>query len=124
MSPSSVLFSQLADARRAGESFEEAWPPALAAALASVHTKAECREWSEALGGMVETWRRAFERQPASNHERALSLLADNSDREPAPDRECEFCHGEIGADRGRLAVFCSDRCRHAANYERTHAAA
>ena len=116
--PASVLFSKLADARRAGESFEQAWPVALTAALASVPNNTERREWMQVLGGMVQTWLAAFERQPASTNERALSLLADNTDRVPVPDRECEHCHGEVGTDRGPLARYCSDDCKREANRE------
>jgi hypothetical protein len=117
--PAAVLFTQLAAARRRGEHFEEAWPDALTEALACVGSSSERGEWRDVLAGMVETWRAAFSRWPASSKERALSLLAENGDREPAPDRECEHCHGEIGAERGRLAVFCSDKCRHDAHYAR-----
>jgi hypothetical protein len=122
--PASVLFARLADARRAGESFEDAWPLALAAALAVVPAKWERTEWRHVLGGMAETWRAAFERWPASSKERALSLLADNTDREPAPERECEHCRGEIPEGRDTRTIYCSDKCRHAEHYSRAHAAA
>jgi hypothetical protein len=121
--PAPVLFACLADARRAGETFERAWPEAFAAAV-QVAESGERSEWANVLAGMAETWRAAWERCPASSKERALSLLADNTDREPAPDRECEHCHGEIGAERDARTIYCSDKCRHGEHYARMHAAA
>ena len=122
--PAAILAEQLAAARRAGESFEVAWPDALAAAIEVVPVKSERNEWARVFDGTVQTWREAFERVPAGKHERALSLLTDGSDREPSPDRECARCGEEIPDDRDRRAFYCSDRCRRDASYARTHAAA
>jgi len=126
MNPSAVLFEQLAAARHEGEGFADAWPDALAAALAVVPVKSERREWAAVLGGMVGTWRDAFDRVPAHRHERALSLLADSSDREPmlAVRDECQHCNGPIAEGKDRRAIFCSDRCRRNASYARTHTVA
>jgi hypothetical protein len=84
MSPATVLVEQLAAARRRGESFADAWPDALAAALAAEPTRWERTEWRRVLGGMVETWREAFERVPASRHERALATVAQERERTAA----------------------------------------
>lgn len=89
MNPATVLVELLADSRRAGESFESAWPDALAGALAVVDARWERTEWRHVLSGMSSTWREAFERVPASRHERALATVAQDPDREPIPDREC-----------------------------------
>ena len=88
MSPSTVLLSQLADARRRGESFEVAWADALAAALAVVEQVWERREWRHVLDDMTSTWREAYLRVPAGKPERALAAVAQDPDREPMPDRE------------------------------------
>ncbi len=122
MSAATVLVDQLADARRDGVPFAEAWPDALAAALASVQSNTERGEWASVLGGMVGVWRDAFQRRPVSSHERALSLLADSSDREPSPGRSCEHCDGPIPDERDPRMIYCSDRCRRDASYMRTHA--
>jgi hypothetical protein len=122
--PPGVLVTQLADARRDGEAFEAVWASALASALAVAPNGSERREWSTVLGEMVAIWRAAWERRPASAPEHALATVAQDPDRVPLPERECEHCRGEIGAERGRQAIFCSDKCRRDEHYARTHAAA
>ncbi len=124
MNPAAVLVEQLAAARREGVTFERAWPDALAAALTVVQTKWERSEWANVLGGMVEVWRDAFERVPASRHERALAAVAQDPDRQPMPDRPCERCGEEIPPDRGPLAIYCSGDCKDSTNRERERTAA
>lgn len=121
--PAAVMLEQLAAARRAGESFEDAWSVALAAALAVVEQVWERREWRHVLDDMASTWRDAFERRPASRCERSLATVAQDPDREPMPDRECERRGEEIPPDRGPLAVYCSGDCKDATNRERERAA-
>jgi hypothetical protein len=122
VAPAAILLEQLAAARRAGVTFEEAWPDALATALQSAD-RSERAHWREALSGTVDAWIDAWlRRPPQSGAERALLLLADGSDREPMPDRECVRCGREIPEDRGRHgapAKYCSAKCRHAACEER-----
>jgi hypothetical protein len=124
MNPATVLVEQLAAARREGVTFEQAFPDAVAAALAVVQTKWERSEWASVLGGMVATWRDAFERVPAGRCEQALAAIAADPDREPMPDRPCERCAGEIPPDRGPLAIYCSGDCKDSTNRERERAAA
>jgi hypothetical protein len=52
--PPVVLRERLAAARRAGMSFEEAWPGALDAAVNA--SRWEPAEWRQALSGTVEAW--------------------------------------------------------------------
>ena len=122
--PAAVLFTQLADARRRGEHFAEAWPDALTEALACVGSSSERGEWRDVLAGMTSTWRAAWERRPASGPEHALGGLLDDERVVPIPERECERCHGEIGPERKQIAIYCSDECRRAAVEERRLAAA
>jgi len=122
--PAAALVEQLADARREGVPFEIAWPDALAAALTAEPVGWERAEWRRVLSSMVEMWRDAFERVPASRHERALATVAQDPDRVPLPDRECERCGEEIPPDRGPLARYCSGDCKDETNRERERAAA
>lgn len=122
--PAAILFTQLADARRRGEDFAEAWPDALTAALAGVDAAWERREWATVLGEMTATWRAAWDRRPALGPEHALVGLLDDERVVPLPDRECAHCHGEIAAERKQIAIYCSDECRRAAVEERRLAAA
>jgi len=121
--PAAVLCEQLAATRRRGESFADAWPGALVEALAVVPTKSERAVWPDVLGGMMQTWRDAFERVPASRHERALATVAQDPDRVPLPDRECERSGEEIPPDRGPLAIYCGEECKHETNRENERAA-
>lgn len=121
-----VLLEQLAAARRRGESFEAAWPDAFVAALRAAHRR-ERQDWADVLGGMVESWRAAWERRPATRPELALGLIAAEDRGVPLPARECEHCRGTIPDDRGRRgapARYCSDRCCHAAHEARKQVAA
>jgi hypothetical protein len=57
--PVVLLRLELASARRAGAEFEEAWAPAVKAALRGVGKGS--KEWREVLGQTQEAWRRAYE---------------------------------------------------------------
>jgi hypothetical protein len=120
MSPAAILTERLADARRNGESYAQAWPDALSAALAPVPTNDERGEWADVLGSMVLTWRSAFERRPAASRpEAALAVLLEE-DRVPLPDHPCEHCGEEIPAPRlKKQSAFCGETCRAAAALER-----
>ncbi len=111
-SPATVLVTELAAARRRGEPFEQAWPGALAAAVAAAPDCWERSEWTEVLGAMVDTWRSAWQRLPATRHELALvALAAWREPGEPLPERPCAHCGAEMPADRHPLARYCDDRC-------------
>jgi predicted nucleic acid-binding Zn ribbon protein len=121
--PTVELRERLAAARRAGASFDEAWPSALKAAVNA--SQWERAEWLEALSGTAEAWRAGWERQPATRPERAFAMLV-MPGGEPLPERACEQCGGEIPPERDRRARFCSDGCAKRAAYlrERERAAA
>ena len=122
--PPGVLVTQLADARRDGESFEAAWPGALKSALDAERSPWEKREWRAVFTSMTATWRAAWERRPALGPEHALVGLLDDERVVPLPDRECAHCHGEIAPERKQIAIYCSDECRRAAVEKRRLAAA
>jgi hypothetical protein len=122
-----VLLDQLADARRRGERFEVVWPDALHAALRAAGAR-ERSEWADVLGGMVDSWRAAFDRRPPSRPELALRAVGEDPERVlPCTGRECERCGEEIPPARGnggRPPVYCSDDCRVKAGYERSRVVA
>jgi hypothetical protein len=125
--PAAVLTAQLAEARRSGVTFEDAWGPAFKAALAAAANGWERREWSVVLADMVGTWRSAFECRPAPSREIALRRIAEDPDRVPLPERECARCGREISDARGRRggpARYCSDACRRLVSEERRAVAA
>jgi hypothetical protein len=117
--PPAVLVERLARARREGVPFGAAWPGALDHALTATHNSTERLHWATVLGGMVPTWRAAFNREPvASSAEAALSMLTAD-DRTPMPEHPCARCGTEIPAARlRRHARWCSDACRRAATDE------
>jgi predicted nucleic acid-binding Zn ribbon protein len=114
--PTVELREQLAAARRAGASFDEAWPGALKAAVNA--SQWERKDWLEALSGTVQAWRAGWERQPATRPERALAMLVMPGGM-PLPERACEQCGREIPPERDRRALFCSDGCAKRAAYLR-----
>jgi|HubBroStandDraft_6_1064221.scaffolds.fasta_scaffold314015_2 hypothetical protein len=114
--PPVELREQLAAARRAGASFDEAWPGALKAAVSA--SQWERAEWLEVLSGTVRAWRAGWERQLATRPERALAMLV-MPGGEPLPERACEQCSGEIPPERDKRALFCSDGCAKRAAYLR-----
>jgi hypothetical protein len=114
--PPVELREQLAAARRAGASFDQAWPGALKAAVSA--SQWERAEWLEVLSGTVRAWRAGWERQLATRPERALAMLA-MPGGEPLPERACEQCSGEIPPERDKRALFCSDGCAKRAAYLR-----
>jgi transcriptional regulator with XRE-family HTH domain len=118
--PPVVLRERLAAARRAGASFDEAWPGALIDAVNAVGW--ERAEWLEVLSELVDTWRAGWEQTPATRPERALAMLALPGGA-PLPERACEHCGEEIPPERDRRARFCSDHCRRQANYQRERTA-
>jgi hypothetical protein len=106
--PPVKLREHLADARRAGASFDQAWPVALWAALSTVQW--ERKEWEDVLSSMVETWRAAWERRESTNAESAVLELVMPGGT-PLPERACENCGAEVPADRHGNARYCTDGC-------------
>jgi hypothetical protein len=126
MSPPAVLLEQLAEARRAGRTFDESWPMAVGAAVRAAQ-RLERQEWAQVLGSMADAWRAAWERRPPTAGELAAASLDSLRGRgEPLPDRECRRCGGGIPDTRGRrcTALYCSDRCRREAAEKRRWVAA
>jgi hypothetical protein len=82
LTPASVLLGQLADARRAGQTFEDAWEPAVAAALCSVADPREHSAWVKALAATREAWQRSYERRPCPRPELALRTVVEDRERE------------------------------------------
>jgi hypothetical protein len=64
--PAVLLREQLAEARAAGVTFEDAWPDALAAAVEGLPGRGRERDWIGVLAGLRSTWEAAFERRPAA----------------------------------------------------------
>lgn len=128
-SPPAVLRLRLADARRAGVGFDDAWAGALDAALdATGGARGERSAWREALSECADAWRAGFDRVPATSCERALlAIVGDGESTEPEVAR-CEHCGGSIpperGAHGGRPTRFCRDWCRRRFHYERERARA
>lgn len=123
------LRERLAAARRAGESFDDAWPKALEAVLVGEQGR-ELVAWTVALNGTLGAWRAGWERVAADGPaQRALSLVADSDGREPILERACERCAGEIPPSRGSgrgggsPVRYCSRRCQRAASGVRPVAA-
>jgi len=84
MIPPAVLAQQLAEARRRGELFEQAFPVALAAALAGEPGR-EQRAWEAVLMDHADVWRGAYERHgPADRSGLALRRL-EEPDAVPLP---------------------------------------
>jgi hypothetical protein len=73
--PPADLRHGLADARRRGLAFDEAWVEAWAGVRWPNWTGG-IAEWREALNATKPEWRRAYEREPSSGGA-ALSLLAE-----------------------------------------------
>jgi hypothetical protein len=116
-----VLLDQLAAARGAGVTFEEAWPEALEAVRAA--TPSQEASWREALQETRSAWRSAFLRRPAKPRELALAIVAEDPDRVSMRDGECARCHGQIPAERHHSAIYCSVTCKKSATYERARLA-
>jgi hypothetical protein len=117
--PPAVLVARLASARREGVTFASAWPNALDDALAAAPTSTARIGWAVVLGGLVNTFRSAYLREPVASHaEGTLAMLIDES-RVPLPEHPCDRCGEEIPTKRVRRhARWCSYTCRRAATDE------
>ncbi len=72
--PAQQLRRSLAAARERGQRFDDAWPFALQAALASA-PRTERRHWRTVLQGTREAWRLAYELRPSDRPCQALTVL-------------------------------------------------
>jgi hypothetical protein len=70
-----TLRHHLAAARRRGEPFEDAWPSARDAALATAANKIERARWATVLAETVTSWRDAYNDRSPSAADRAACEL-------------------------------------------------
>jgi hypothetical protein len=61
--------------RRAGQSFETAWPPAVATAL-EISSQRERESWEKALASTRGAWEAAYHREVALAGHQAVAMLA------------------------------------------------
>lgn len=106
------LREQLADARRAGRTFDEAWPAALDQALDGARDP----DWPSALEATRGAWHAAYERRPAPRRERAALALLPDVDAVRLDDdaRLCARCGEPIAAGKRPAARYCSRACQRA----------
>ena len=110
-SPPETLLRVLAEDRRQGVTFSDAWPRAVLAAALD-------REWREALNSTRDGWEGAYDRQPATRRERALAAVQDELQINDADARGlCVHCGDPIPATRGLKAIYCDETCRRERNY-------
>lgn len=83
MTPAERLGRDLADARRRGEPFAEAWTVAVKHAIAG-QRRDERTVWSAAFTETAEAWRAAWERRPATRAQVAVLAIATDPERERA----------------------------------------
>lgn len=72
--PAEVMREELVIARRCGQTFTEAWPAALAAALAAAATRTERDSWRGVFHETRAAWSAAYHREDAGHQ--ALAMLA------------------------------------------------
>jgi len=110
------LAAFLADARRRGLSFLDAWPGAMSVVCGHAH---ERDVWLTAFRDTRDVWQRAYEGSaPLSRAEAALrGLPLDLVDLDGAgiERRRCGHCGSAIPPERDPRARFCSDGHRAAA---------
>jgi hypothetical protein len=82
--PAIALWHELAQARKRGEAFGQAWYPALLAAVAGLSDEDEQTAWVRLLSEIVDSWHAAYERRSSLPNGRTsvpelldLSLLDD-----------------------------------------------
>jgi hypothetical protein len=95
--------------RHYGHSFIYAWTIAIQRVC-----RGDAEEWEEIFDTTRESWRRAYEGQPASGADGAIALLGADRDVPVDDERRCcerRGCDQLIEARR-KTARFCSDTCR------------
>jgi hypothetical protein len=118
MSTLATLLQALAAARRAGEDFDRAWEAASAQALG---VSCNAGDWQPVLDTTRDGWEAAYRRLPATQPERALTLLVEDLELADEADDPCRRCGQPIPSSRGKRApaLYCSDRCRRAWHADR-----
>jgi hypothetical protein len=121
--PTQALIELLAEQRRAGADFPEARAfavPIVISTIEDIHNTDEVQNWLTAFESTRYAWEASFCRSTTSRRERALSLLADDSDREPFAGT-CSRCAEPLPPAKrvGAPRMYCGDRCRKLAHRER-----
>jgi hypothetical protein len=111
----------LADRRRRGAPFPEAWSDALEVVCRFAR---ERDSWLVAFVETRDSWQRAYEGEPATAAEVTLGDLAPaligDLDGDGAAVRRCAHCDRPLPANLKPTARYCpGGRCRRAAAYER-----
>lgn len=95
--------------RAAGESFEAAWLSALDVAVSTVG-RPERQQWEKALEHTRKRWKAAYNYEPPTRNDRALTFCAMDRDVHLPAGRACELC-GAVVTSKYSLALFCSHTC-------------
>lgn len=115
-----LLATELSRARAEGQPFTQAWNRAVQLTL---NAACDAADWGEALEATADTWRRAYEHGPTTRAEVACGMLVH---REPGIDltAHCAYRLSELPAakTRGPKRLYCTDRCRRRATYDRVAA--
>ncbi len=112
MGPLETLSAALAESRRSGVAFPQAWPQALEAALSGAD---ERDQWTKALLATQSAWEAAYDGKPATRPERALGLVGSDPERDvplPPGSRICRRCGEPIPPAKASNAVYCSRECQ------------
>jgi hypothetical protein len=118
--PAEYLRCGLAYYRQQGLSFDDAWWEVLARSL----NMPEREVWVSVFEATRDAWERAYNHEP-DGASRALNALAYGRALTANPKgRPCKHCDEPIPPGRRRRALYCSDRCRRQATYERERVAA
>jgi len=117
MTAAAALRLDLDDARRRGETFEDAWPAAVSRATAG-QRRDEADAWSTALAATRDAWSTAWHREAATTAQRALHAVAVDPERVALPEHgECARCAAALPPPRnGQPQKWCSPACRRAAS--------
>ena len=113
--PYDSIRESLARSRVKGRPFARAWEDALSWAHAG---HGEIRTILDATVG---AWRRAYQGEPQTRGEAALTMLTEGRELlSERPEHPCAHCDGEIPAARLKHgADFCTERCRARASWQR-----
>jgi len=85
--PPVILAQHLAESRRQGACFTDAWPAAVAAALGGKRSSWEIHEYRIVFAETIDEFCAAFERRPGSQPGLALHRL-EEPDAVPVPERD------------------------------------
>lgn len=123
------LAQLLAQARADREEFHNAWALAVEQVLEG-ESGAEREDWRAALNATRDAWGAAWDRRPATRHQRGLVAVANDPERVALDPDElaavCDHCDTPLRAARGpgAPARYCGARCRRDASAVRVSARA